>query len=76
MSPPVALVAVHALVNAALSAVSSEGVGGAQHKKLILLLLAQTVVQVYPEIWKEFVDFHDDVHLSFDKKWLVRNLFC
>lgn len=47
MSPPVALIAVHSLAAAAMKAVSPEGVGGTQHRKLILLLLAQTIVQVY-----------------------------
>lgn len=45
MSPPVALIAVRALASAATSSVASSS-DGTQHKKLILLLLAQTVIQV------------------------------
>jgi hypothetical protein len=47
MSAPVALIAVRALASAAMNAVASSSDYGTQHKKLILLLLAQTVVQVY-----------------------------
>jgi hypothetical protein len=47
MSPTVALLAVRALSSAAMTAVASSSDYGTQHKKLILLLLAQTVVQVY-----------------------------
>lgn len=47
MSPPVALLAVKALAAAGMNTVLSAS-DSAQHKKLILLLLSQTVVQVYP----------------------------
>ena len=63
MSPPVALVAVRALASAAMNAVVSSS-DGIQHKKLILLLLAQTVVQVYPKT----------VDISFLVFWFV--YFC
>ncbi len=46
MSNPIALLAIQAISDAAMHAVTSEGTG-VQHKKLILLLLSQTVVQVY-----------------------------